>query len=313
MSNIALPVIKPNRLPPPPPFTSKTQLNNEPPKLLIPGEYIPSSTASEFLRHSLSQSKANLIYNHLWFAGTPEKYRTLHEQAIFTRNIILSEEPHLHLVWFKEAIYIKPLPPCLTNFEFFQQCCCGEQYGEACGLLYSYTQLIRYESDFVIAKEKGLLRGDAITWRQWQAFRLELKSKLDGRWDILDKRYRYGELRLSRLNFVYTLKCREIKGYHNAYTRYAPYFSRYFTGAILIFAFASVTLTAMQVAIQDPAPSVSPVFARTTFRFSVTMICAVAGIVGLLTAIFIPIVVFDLGSGLVANKRRARDMRNANP
>src|SRR5579859_1447417 len=223
MSNIALSAIKPSVPPPPPPFTSKTQLNTEPSKLLIPGEYIPSGTASEFLKDSLSQSKANAIYNHLWFAGTPEKYRTLHEQAVFCRNIIISEQPHLHLIWFQEVIYIKPLPPCLTNFAFFQEYCCDERYGEACGLLYSYTQLIRYESDFVIAKKKGLIRGKHVTWEQWQAFRLEVKSNLDGRWDILDQRYRYGELRLSRLNFVYTFKCHEIKGYHNAYTRYAPY------------------------------------------------------------------------------------------
>jgi hypothetical protein len=299
---------------PPPPFTSTTQLNSELSKQLIPGEYILSSTAPDFLKNSLSQSKANAIYNHLWFAGTPGKYRTLHEQAVFCRKIIITEEPHLHLVWYKEAIYIKPLPPCLTNFAFFQEFCCGERiYGETCGLLYSYTQLIRYESDFRIAREMGLLRSDGITWQQWQSFRLEVKSNLDGKWNILDQRYRYGELRLSRLNFVYALKCREIKGYHNVYTRYAPYFSRYFTGAILIFAFASITLTAMQVAIQDPAPSISPVFARTTFRFSITILCAVAGIVCMMVALFIPIVMFDLGSGLVVNKRLARDMRNANP
>lgn len=300
-------------LPPPPPFTKETQLNSESADPLIPGEYILSRTASGFLKSSLSQSKANAIYNHLWFAGTPGKYLTLHEQAVFARKIIISEEPHLHLVWFKEAIYIKPLPPCLTNFEFFRAYCCTERYGEACGLLYSYTHLVRHESDFVIATEKGLIRADGITWRAWQAFRMEVKSKLDGKLDVLDRRYKYGELRLSRLNFLYTLRCLEIKGYHNAYTRYAPYFSRYFTGAILIFAFATVTLTAMQVAIQEPASSVSPVFARTTFRFSVTILCAVAGIICMMTALFIPIVLFDVGSGLMVNRRLARDMRWAHP
>jgi len=298
---------------PPPPFTKATQLNSESADPLIPGEYALSRTASEFLKSSLSQSKANAIYNRLWFAGTPGKYLSLHEQAVFARKIIISEEPHLHLVWFKEAIYIKPLPPCLTNFEFFQGYCCTARYGEACGLLYSYTHLVRHESDFAIAVKKGLIRGDEITWRAWQAFRTEVKSKLDGKLDVLDRRYEYGELRLSRLNFLYALRCREIKGYHNAYTRYAPYFSRYFTGAILIFAFASVTLTAMQVAIQEPASSVSPAFARTTFRFSVTIVCAVAGIVFTMTALFIPIVVFDVGSGLVVNKRLAREMRRLNP
>src|SRR5271169_2903798 len=72
-----------------PPFSSETQLNDDPLGLsLIPGEYTPLKTAFDFLHDSLSQAKANAIFRHLWFAGTPRNFRALHEQFVFRRKII---------------------------------------------------------------------------------------------------------------------------------------------------------------------------------------------------------------------------------
>lgn len=295
-----------------PPFSLETQLNNESlDSSLIPGEYIPLTTASEFLHTSLNQEKANAIFRHLWFAGTPRNFRTLHEQHVFRRNIVPSEDPGLHLIWFNESIYMKPLPPCLMNYDFFQQYICTSEslFSLACGLLYSYTHLVRYESDFRIAMKMGLIRVPDLTWKKWQAYRLELKSFLDTRPSIIDKRYRYGELRLSRLNAIYTLKFGQFIGYHNSYTQYAPYFSKYFTAAILIFAFASVALNAMQVATQQNTLDIPPTLATTCYRFSIAILIAVIVITVALTMVFIPIVIYDLRSGLIANKKLARDLR----
>jgi hypothetical protein len=295
-----------------PPFSAETQLNDELlDSSLIPGEYIPLSTASDFLHNSLSQEKANAIFRHLWFAGTPRNFRALHEQSVFRRKIIPCEDPSLHLIWFNEAIYMKPLPPCLMNYEFFKQHICPSKdlFTLACGLLYSYTHLVRYESDFRIAVKIGLIRGTDLTWEKWQAYRLSLKSFLDIHPSTIDRRYRYGELRLSRLNAIFALKLFRFIGYHNAYTQYAPYFSRYFAGAILIFAFASVTLNAMQVATQQVQIDLSPKFISTCYRFSIAILVAVVTITALLTAVFIPIVIYDLRSGLIANKKIAKDLR----
>ena len=295
-----------------PPFSPETQLNNE---LLtssfIPGEYIPLSTSSDFLYTSLTQEKAGKILAHLWFAGTPRNFRALHEQYVFRRTVIPCEDPSLHLIWFNEAMYMKPLPPCLMNYEFFEEYICPSEqlFRFACGLLYSYTHLIRYESDFRIAIKIGLIRGDNITWEKWQAFRLSSKTFLDAHPSIIDERYRYGELRLSRLNVIYSLKFFQFIGYHNSYTQYAPYFSRYFAGAVLIFAFASVTLNAMQVATQQSATDVSPTLLTTSYRFAVAILIAVVTIIVGLTAVFIPIVIFDLNSGLIENKKLAKDLR----
>jgi hypothetical protein len=155
----------------------------------------------------------------------------------------------------------------------------------------------------------GLIRGDGITWEKWQAYRLSLKTSLDTCSSIIDKRYQYGELRLSRLNIIYSLKFFQFAGYHNSYTQYAPYFSRYFSAAVLIFAFASVMLNAMQVATQQSAPGVSPTLTTTSYRFSVAILITVLTIIVGLMAVFIPIVIYDLRSGLVENKKLAKNLR----
>jgi hypothetical protein len=294
-----------------PPFTLDTQLNAEPIASLIPGEYIPVADASDFLHTSLTQRKANSIYKHLWFAGTPGNFRSVHEQTVFRRTIIISEHPHLHLVVFGDAIYMKPLPPCLTNHEFFKHHISKEKdlFRLACGFLYSYIHLISHESDFRIAIKQGLLRDKTMKWEDWQKFRLSLDDYLSKHHYFIDKRYRYGEFRLSRLNVIYSLKFFRPAGYHNSYMRYAPYFSRYFGAAILVFAFASVTLEAMQVALQAPLQGIPETFFTTCYRFAIAILVAVVVLIVLMIAIFIPIVFYDLRSGIIANKKMAKKLR----
>jgi hypothetical protein len=300
-----------------PPFPPDVQLNCESLSCsLIPGEYTPIEDSSRFLKMSLSQAKANEIFGHLWFAGTPGRFRAFHEEYVFRRNIIPCEDPNLHLVWFSDAIYSKPLPPCITNYEFFKERICPDKtlFSLACGLLFSYTNLVRHESDFRIAVRLGLLRSNYdhdLTWERWQAFRMVLKPFFASHPASYDKRYKYGELRLTRLNFVYALKLRYLQGYHNVYTQYGPYFSRYFAGAILIFAFASVSLGAMQVMLQAPPPNLSPTLVTTTYRFSVAILVSVVSIVFFIGAIFVPIVTYDLWTGVIGNKRLAKEIRRS--
>src|SRR5437667_3423709 len=176
-----------------PPFSLSAQLNSEPINSVIPGEYINITTATTFLITSLTQEKANAIFQHLWFAGKPQNFRALHEQHVFRRAIIACEEPSLHMIWHNDVIYIKPLPPCLTNYEFFKQHVCpnDEVFRLACGFLYSYTLSVRFESDFRIATKAGLIRESNLTWEKWQQFRLSAKAFFDANPNVIDKRYRY--------------------------------------------------------------------------------------------------------------------------
>ena len=303
-----------------PPFTKEDALNHETPQShsgapLIPGEYIPTTESGKWLEHSLRQDKADRIFHHLWFAGTPKKFESLSKHRVMGRKVMPSENPHLHLVWVNEVLYIKPLPPCLTNFEFFRDFICGDlrRYTLACGLLFSYCHLVCAESDFRIAIEYGLLRSkdpQDLTWEKWQYFRVAISTYLEAHTTMIAKRYhRYGALRLARLNIIYFFRFCRPAGYHNRFSQYLPFFSRYFGAAILLFAFASVTLNAMQVALQQTTVPMPVVFAMTCYRFSVVILVAVVAIIFTLITVFIPIVVHDLSTGLVANKREARTFR----
>jgi hypothetical protein len=303
-----------------PPFTPLDSLDSSTPETpsgdpLIPGEYLPLSDAQEWLQVNLHQDKADRIFNHLWMAGTPKQFDSLSKHRVYGRKVVPSESTHLHLVWVNEFLYIKPLPPCLTNFTFFEECICGNKkvYTLAAGLLFSYCHLICAESDFRIAIEHGLIRAtgkDELTWEKWARFRLAVQSYLGNNKTLIAKRhYRYGTLRLARLNIIYFFRFGRPAGYHNRFTQYLPFFNRYFGAAILLFAFASVTLDAMQVLSQQTTVPVPLPLGVACYRFAVVILIAVAGIIGSLIMVFIPRVAHDLSTGLIAARKEARTFR----
>lgn len=64
----------------------------------------------------------------------------------------------------------------------------------------------------------------------------------------INKRYHYGELRLSRLNTAYRFHQRSWRGaYFLVYTRYQSFFRANFEWLLLAFAYFSVALSALQV------------------------------------------------------------------
>jgi len=294
----------------PVPFSSSSELNSEPLEPpLIPGRYTPLTTSRSFILQSLDQSKANVIFGYLWYAGPAGRFRSLHEQKALHRKIIPSEDPSLHQIWHNDIVWIKPLPPCLTNFEFVQGFVCPDRkmYELVCGFLFSYTHLICYASDHKIAIENGLI-AEHVTWRAWQTFRLELLSFFDQHESLIDKRYQYGDLRLSRLNTVYTFRHLRWAGYHNVYTQYGHFFSAWIAAAVLVFAFASVTLQAMQVAIQEPFAAIPDMLALASYRFSIGIIITVACVIVILLIIFTRMALADLHKGLYANVKLARKL-----
>ncbi|TVY85511.1 hypothetical protein LSUE1_G004892 [Lachnellula suecica] len=108
----------------------------------------------------------------------------LHYQAIKLRNIVVSENPELHLVWYYDRIFIKPLPKYLLSLDFWdiylksQYPLLGPEHEiikrSALGLLRSYRYLVQYESDFYIAQEKHLIPSTA-TWESFSLFLLDLR------------------------------------------------------------------------------------------------------------------------------------------
>ncbi|PQE25013.1 UDP-N-acetylglucosamine transferase subunit alg13 protein [Rutstroemia sp. NJR-2017a WRK4] len=91
----------------------------------------------------------------------------LYHQAMKLRNIIISENPELHLVWYYNRIFIKPLPKYLLSFDFWNIYLISPasilglereiiRYS-VLGFLYTYRYLVCYKSDFNIVIEKKLL------------------------------------------------------------------------------------------------------------------------------------------------------------
>ena len=95
------------------------------------------------------------IFNYLHWAGFKGNYSPLSVLTIYRRNIVRVHDHGLHLLW-KSSIqthFIKPLPSIFAEPSLDLTALRPRTRG----LFYSYTQLIRSELDFTIAKEMNLL------------------------------------------------------------------------------------------------------------------------------------------------------------
>lgn len=150
--------------------------------------------------------------------------RALHHQKLVGREIVVTEQMDMHLVWFKTRIFVKPLPRFLLDPRFWMDCLsckvaclcsaaparssghrveCEEAQLRKCalGFLLSYAALVSHESDLYIAQESRLL-SNKISWIDWKTFVKEI-LKHESIYAHINERYIYGELRLKRLNVVY--------------------------------------------------------------------------------------------------------------
>jgi hypothetical protein len=222
----------------------------------------------EFLEHDLKVSRLNRMHQYLWLAGRPMPPRPLHQQKMLSRQVIITEKADLHLVWSAAGIFVKPLPRYLLNSQFWQDYLIphsNELYGLALGFLLSYTTLILYESDFEIAKEARLLPLE-VTWPQWITLTRQLKDRCSFR--LINKRYFFGELRLTRLNAISQYKTFSIAPYYFDPNQ-SSIFRRYFGFWAATFGYIIVVLTAMQVGLATSRLYENSSFQRAAFGFTV--------------------------------------------
>lgn len=186
---------------------------------------------------------------HLWLLSTHSSANItpLHAQSFRKREIVLTEDPGLHLVWRHNQMFIKPLPKYLLSFAFWDQYLLADSHRVqlrrvALGIIRSYYYLIQHESDFEIAKDKRLIP-QAISWKDFCSFSANFHSIRD---DAVSKRYEYGELRLSRLNLWAVVLLRKMS-YQDEGLQYGDYFSGYFAPLLFVFGTFSVLLSAIQV------------------------------------------------------------------
>ncbi len=192
----------------------------------------------------------------------------MHHQAVRGRKIIVTENPQLHLVWYYDRIYIKPIPRYLLSHAFWEFLPI-ELRRAITGFVRTYSYLIRYECDFrlatsdelaLIPKDDGSVSADEsdhITFERFTIFIAAFQKLPD---DSVSPRYRYEELRLSRLNMYARIFLRKLT-FHHIDAQWGAYLGRFLAPILSIFAVLSVALSAMQVelgvqgSLQDSSPT----------------------------------------------------------
>lgn len=207
------------------------------------------------------------------FVQTPSHRHimALHHQPAHGRDrIIVDELPGLHLVWYYERIYIKPIPAYMYSQEFwaYMHDADHDVYKACLGFMRSYFYLIQYEIDFDKACELKLIpkmptaalndgaeagqtpataaEARLPTYEEFSAFVAPFgdPSLVDD--DDVSGRFKYGELRLSRINKT-TMLVRRKFAYFHIYPQWGSYLSHIIAPLVTIFAFLSVIFNALQV------------------------------------------------------------------
>jgi hypothetical protein len=239
--------------------------------------------------------KLNDIHKYLWLAGRLNHINPLHMQICMNREIKIVEDPYLHLLWYDNVIYIKPFENSLINKELtsINNNNINDNKMIKCinGFLLSYMSLIKTKSDYYIALEKNLLEKD-ITWQQWKEIRE--KNLVIKKYENIEinERYIYGELRLYRLNIIYRLTFRGLC-YFNIFRQYDVYFNKYFQVSVILFAYLSIYLTAMQVMLASTN--------NNYYNFSIFCIFIATIVIFLTFIIFIIIFTYNLINTLKQN------------
>ncbi|KAK4162357.1 hypothetical protein QBC43DRAFT_380021 [Cladorrhinum sp. PSN259] len=288
-----------------PPFSQKDELTDAWDHDTVPGHpTIPISdrrAVYNFLTEELRSHELEAISERLWWMSKVDSRNIspLHRQFVKRRNIVVTEEAKLHLVWTQDQIFIKPIPEYLVSYDFWSSFLqgAGVTNGDtevehtnlrqaALGFLRTYFHLIKHKSDFRIAQRSEIaLVPENVSWERFCRFSAAFGSIQDHE---VSGRYRFGEIRLSRLNFYAPLLLNK-SYFHRVHRNYAQYFGRFYLPIITGLSFLSVVLSSMQIAAQyastTPAEGASglPSWATSLFlQFSMaTMILVVVVLVGL--------------------------------
>ena len=214
-----------------------------------------------FLEKELLTQELDTLAPHLWLVATQrsDHISALHHQLGRGRTIIVTENPKLHLVWINNCIYIKPIPSYLLNHAFWvyyftsrysplSKDATEHICQAALGFLRTYAYLIEHESDFRVAKEHCLIPSHT-TWTTWNAFVSSVHNINDSE---VSARYRFGELRLSRLNFWSKIFLGRMN-YFQVTGQTSTYLASVFAPLVFVWATCNVILAAMQVVVSVQA------------------------------------------------------------
>lgn len=215
-------------------------------------------TVLDLLDREFCSAELGRVAPKLWWMSKQDSasISPLHRQRVKRRTVIVTEDPKLHLVWIHDRIFIKPLPPYIVSFAFWQHHLGDENMlarplpsrirKAILGYLRTYLYLIQYESDLRLAQDPGLcLIPAGVTWEQFCNFASDLVHITDV--DV-SERYRYGEIRLTRLNFYAPLLLRKFYFQRVEY-QYGAYFSQFYAPILFFIGVVSVILNGLQLSL----------------------------------------------------------------
>ncbi|KAF3802007.1 hypothetical protein GCG54_00015231 [Colletotrichum gloeosporioides] len=239
------------------------------------------ATLAEFLKLEFSLDRLDAIYGKLWRVGAIRPARSLNAQLVLGRTIVLNNSLDMHLVWGDMKIFLKPLPRYLLEPAFWARHLPSLQHHSpasprsgvrecALGLLYTYACLVNSPLDFELAVREGLIPrdGDQPSWTTWRKLATELLEPEVS--NHIHRRFRHGELRLNRLNWINIFSgLSSCQMYHNpwhTYTEFAIDNMAWITTATV---YLVVVLTAMQVGLSTDALKDNDTFQRASYGFTV--------------------------------------------
>ena len=285
------------------------------------------SDLREFFEEELDVSRVDKLKRFLWLAGQKRQCRPLHQQILAGRQIVLVEACHLHLMWINTRLFIKPCPDFLLQYQAWKEHLTKDVvlYDSALGLLRSYVALVRRKSDLEIAQANGVLP-ETMTWPYWVRMSravLDTSNDKEGKWkptrEDRNVRYQFGELRLSRINWIHRLNLwggspREPgqlqRGFLNGYYDYTSFFQRNIAWLATSAIYIVLVLTAMQVGLAADRLRDNKVFNDVSSGFAIFAIIAPLAIILLVLATLAFTCVDNLIHTLRRNKRFAIDGRD---
>ncbi|EEP79652.1 predicted protein [Uncinocarpus reesii 1704] len=265
--------------------------------------FLTETDIDTYLHRDLDLSRLNKIHSHLWMAGRPMNSRPLHRQRMMGLEIFPTEQSDLHLLKFSNRILIKPLPAYIFSHDFWSKhlCASKELHESASGLLVSYIWLVCSPVDLRTAQDANLLPS-TLDWPAWKSFVHDVFNHINiNALDTVNKRYHFGELRLSRVNTIYRVKfffTHFIRGYLYGYNRYQVFFERNFGWILVVFVYFSLVLSAMQVALDVPGLGDNKDFVRATYGFVIFSIVIVAFFLGVVGVIFGIIFFYNMAAAI---------------
>jgi hypothetical protein len=282
------------------------------PQVLLQDHNLGSYLESELVPRDL-----NRLAPHMWLIAKQDSAHisSLTHQNVRGRNIIITENPGLHLVWIHDRVFIKPLPKYLLSHAFWKFYLEGQSpipehlrqeiRRAALGFLRSYFYLVQHKSDFILATDdKHRLLPKNTSYSKFIRFIAAFEHITD---HDVSPRYKFGELRLTRLNFWSKLLLQRLN-YHKVHGQHGAYFASFYGPILFIFGGFSVSLSAMQVLLAiQPAFQIGrswEAFGQMAYGFSIFTLVSVALVTGLLLCLFFILPLREIGYALKDLYRR---------